>query len=284
MQNHDEFESSGLGRATASIFAALDFRNRIRARGPLFTVGPVVVMLAIVAGVLWYSYPREAQRQEIRTVPIIRADASEWRSAPQDPGGEEIPWRDSTIFETLRSARNEAPVENLLPGPEQPLERSKIFAGLKIDAQNGDGVASESEEESAGITVAASEPEPSVPQPVVKPTAQKVEASDGAAEAAAKTEPAAGAALRQETVREGDFFVQLGSLREESAAQRSWKDLQSAFPDDLGALGVRVQNVDLGARGMFYRVQGGPVTRDQAQSICQAIEAKRPGGCLVVPR
>jgi hypothetical protein len=45
---------------------------------------------------------------------------------------------------------------------------------------------------------------------------------------------------------------------------------------------LRIQEADLGAKGTYYRAQGGPLSEDKAQAICKAITAKKPGGCLVV--
>ena len=79
----------------------------------------------------------------------------------------------------------------------------------------------------------------------------------------------------------GNSYIQLGSVRSRDGAQESWKKFQAKFPQ-LEKLTLRIQEADLGAKGMYYRVQGGPVAEIQAKAICRAVQEKQPGGCLVI--
>lgn len=80
----------------------------------------------------------------------------------------------------------------------------------------------------------------------------------------------------------GTHYIQLGSLNSQGRAEAHWENLQRQFSSELGGLSMRVQKADLGDRGMFYRVQAGPLPADQAYSLCDSIKAQKPGGCLVV--
>lgn len=77
-------------------------------------------------------------------------------------------------------------------------------------------------------------------------------------------------------------YVQLGSFKSQSAAQDHWAKVKKDFPNDLGNLTLRVQRADLGAKGVYFRVQAGSVAESKAKSICAAINAKRAGSCLTV--
>ena len=265
MRRNDEFDDDPrFAGIVTNLLGALDIRDRIGARSPLFAVLMVAGTLAVLAAVLWYSYPKEAAEHELRAVPIVRADAGPIKIIPSDPGGMDIPYRDSTVFDTLHASKNRSDrIENLLPEPEKPLPRGELFAGLKTDMKTD-------------LEINATLPTPEKPvMPAVKP--EKTEA-----EKAAKTEPAAG--TPKDKTSGGDYYVQLGSLRSRADAERAWKDSQGAFPGQLGGLDLRINEADLGAKGTYYRVQGGPVSQQSAQSICKAVEAKKPGGCLVVRR
>ena len=273
MGRNDEFDDDPrFAGIAANLLGALDIRDRIGARSPLFAVGMVAVTAAVLAGVLWYSYPKEAAEQELRAVPIIRADAGPIRIIPADPGGMDIPYRDSTVFETLRASGESGDtdrIENLLPEPEKPLPREELFAGLKTDLEISAALPPKDTTEK--VAASAVSPTPVAPAPPAK--------SEGktAAEKVAKIEPASG-------TPKGDYYIQLGSLRSRADAEKSWKDNQAVFPDALGKLDLRIQEADLGSKGTYYRVQGGPVDQDSAKSICKTIEAKKTGGCLVVRR
>ncbi len=309
----DEFGGPDAANALGSIMNALDLRAKFEARKPVYATGIVVALVAVLGSVIWYSYPKESAQREVMNTPIVRADAGDYRTAPAEPGGMPVPYRESTVFNTLRAEEGtqSAKVENLLPQAEQPVSRQELFAGLKIDepAETAPGVTSEGE---AGTAVTTTAPEtvaqaeapvatttaaattataPAVTEtaqaPVTpeKPEAVKeaVKTVDAKAAEAAKTEPAAGVQKIDDKPKAsaGGFYVQMGSVKERSGADGEWKKLQKSF-SALSPLGMRVQEADLGAKGKFFRIQGGPVTEAQAKSICDSVKAQKPGGCLVV--
>ncbi len=95
-------------------------------------------------------------------------------------------------------------------------------------------------------------------------------------------EPASGAATSAASAIEpGSSYVQLASISAESAAPKEWAKLQKNFPSLSGAE-YRVQRADLGAKGVFFRIQAGPMSKDSAKSVCNAIKSEKPGGCLIV--
>lgn len=301
MQNkHDDFDGPNTANAVGSIIRALDLRSRFEARKPVFATGIVIALVAVLGGVILYSYPRESAQREVMNAPIVRADASDYRTAPSEPGGMAIPYRESTVFNTLRSSEGEqtAKVENLLPQPEQPVSRDELFAGLKVDEAApapvttpdvAPGVTQDqpaSTTETAPATVASVPTETILPKPapVVAPTAPQTAAVSEDAVKANSTEPAAGVQKiddKPAKASEGGFYVQLGSVRAREGADGEWKKLQKSF-SGLSSLNLRVQEADLGAKGKFFRIQGGPVSEAQAKSICDSIKTQKPGGCLVV--
>lgn len=100
-------------------------------------------------------------------------------------------------------------------------------------------------------------------------------------------EPAAGRAdikAPQESLMGLDYRIQLGSLRSEESARSLWQSMQTKFPQQLSSLNLYIQRVDLGERGMYFRVQGGPLEQVQARAICDVIESRQSGGCLVIRR
>ena len=78
------------------------------------------------------------------------------------------------------------------------------------------------------------------------------------------------------------FGIQLGALRSEQQADALWLRLTQKFPGLLGSLSHRVVSYDSGARGVFYRLQAGPMpTKSTAQDFC--VQLKRQGqDCIFV--
>ena len=80
----------------------------------------------------------------------------------------------------------------------------------------------------------------------------------------------------------GTFRIQLGSLDSATAAEAEWRRLRRRHLDLLETLRLRVQRVDLGARGVFYRLQAGPLAgAGRAGDLCEAL-TRRNVPCLVV--
>jgi hypothetical protein len=73
-------------------------------------------------------------------------------------------------------------------------------------------------------------------------------------------------------------------VKARAGAEAEWAKMKKEFPAELGGLSLRIQDVTLGDRGTFYRIQGGSVAQARAKEICAAINAKKSGGCIVVAR
>ena len=80
------------------------------------------------------------------------------------------------------------------------------------------------------------------------------------------------------------YFVQLASLNSSTAAEQAWDALKEAHPALLDGLRLSLQSVDLGDRGVFYRVQTGPLpNRATAKDLCWQIKAAKQD-CVVIRR
>ncbi len=111
---------------------------------------------------------------------------------------------------------------------------------------------------------------PAVPRPPAGPGPKKFPASTPAG-APAPAPPETGA-----------FRIQLGSLDSATAAKAEWRRLRRRHRDLLEPLRPRVQRADLGAKGVFYRLQAGPLAgAGQAKGLCEAL-ALRNVPCLVI--
>ncbi len=369
---------------------------------PLLTTAALLFTGILLGTVLWVGYP-DGDSVSDGPVPVIQADAGSYRVSPDDPGGMEVPHRDSVIFETMQTAGDfsdlspSSGVENLLDEPEveerlveQPIEQpveqlidkdtyfstleeakesankyrataSPASSGSLIESLSIENEAPPREETVTEITapinditetVRVSLPKktkvkvitPDVvatPVPGVKPqrpiafkmkgvkesrdvvdiaasSISSIPSSSSSSVASRKTkanaetidfvrsvldqkitpppssvaaaaiQPSSGYTAHEGIVRAAPVattathYIQLGSLTSDAQARTHWATLQRQFPSQLSSLSMRVQQADLGARGMFYRVQAGPVSAGQAHDLCDSIKARKPGGCLVV--
>ncbi len=79
------------------------------------------------------------------------------------------------------------------------------------------------------------------------------------------------------------WVVQLSSQRDETTAWSSWKKLQASTGDLLANREPAVVRADLGAKGIYFRLQVGLDSRRDAQDLCGRLKA-RGASCLVASR
>jgi cell division septation protein DedD len=78
--------------------------------------------------------------------------------------------------------------------------------------------------------------------------------------------------------------IQLAAVKTPEEAQKEWSRLQHALGEALTGLSLTVEGVDLGAKGIFQRIQAGPFQdKAAAAAKCEAIKALKQD-CLIVVR
>ncbi len=334
--------------------------------GIMDAIGPkagffvVLIALSFLVGVVWNLYSSNDSDSVRGEVPVVRADNKPFKAIPDDPGGQDIAHRDSTIFSSLRGekANDTGRIENLFDDEEEeePLPRSQLFAGLSTDENDPDRdidalseasaepspldqpfeekpepeiteeVAEEAvaaapaeepkeileiapnEEDDADIANQTEEivqealnvlptisvkpsakPKPPVKKAVVKkapaPKVVPKKAAPDLSKIVAKTAENAPQKLipTPMTSGSGNYYVQVGSVKSAASTQAEWNKYKSKY-GVLAGLGYRVESADLGAKGVFHRIQAGPVTKARATSICNSIKRVTPGGCLIKKR
>lgn len=285
-------------------------------RSPLFATAALLVAGVAFGAIIFSSYPDSGEEA---AVPIVQAEAGAFKETPEERGGLRIANQDSTIFTGLSSpevdASEPAPIENLLASNEGVDRLDAFAAQAQEELKKSETEALNVIEDATGVdtsesVVVASVPPATRERETISPEdlIQKVESSDAseagtapetlefvknvldqkdakaeavvasaAASAAANIQPAAGFAK----LGAGTHYVQLGSVKTASGASSEWGKLQKKYPSELNAAKYRVERADLGEKGIFYRIQAGPMSSESAAKVCGSIKAKTPGGCLV---
>jgi hypothetical protein len=183
------------------------------------------VVMAVFAGGLWFFYHQGVRQPAMSgpggDVPLIRADDKPVKLKPDQPGGMPVPDQNVSVYDPKPGA---APVEKLLPPPEQPMPRP---------------------------TPAAASPA-ATPAPTTQQQAAATSPPKGLPKPAAKETPAAAPA---KSVPAGPVRIQLASLRTPEAAKEEWGRLKREHPELLGRLTAVAVKADLGDKGVWYRVQ-----------------------------
>lgn len=231
-----------------------------------------LLALALLALVVLRAYETRRPETVVAEVPLLRADPSPIRERPAEPGGMEVPYQDTLIFETLGDAPAEPRIERLLPPPEEPLE-----APVPADTPAADAALAAAGP-AAGVpdTITDAGPPPStpaIPSPV-PPSLPEPEPETAALAPAAEAPPAPGAGFR----------VQVGAFRSPEEAAAGWQAARARAPGLLDGVGHVIAQVDLGERGVFHRLQAGPFpTHTSADSLCSQLKARQMDCFVVAP-
>jgi hypothetical protein len=239
--------------------------------------GRFAVLVALcVAGVsaagLWTAWRIAGHHGGEAGIPIIRADDRPVKVAPANPGGMEVPDQDLYVLNHKQPA--DSRVEQLLPPPETPLPRPVAPAPAVTDTQPAPVAAP------AAVADTPAAP-PSVAAPAIAPTASAAATVAAPAAAPAAVMPAAPPLA---LAAASGFRLQVAAVRSPEVAQQEWARLKRAQADILGQLDVRTVRVDLGGRGVFYRIEAGPVVdAAAAQRDCETLRQRKVGCILVRP-
>lgn len=114
------------------------------------------------------------------------------------------------------------------------------------------------------------------PAPATTPSAPLRIAAAPAAQTPAAPAPAT-AAIRSGT---GDFVVQLGAPGSESEARATFAALQRKYPEQLAGQPPIVRKTELAGGKTVYRLRVGPYSRDDATTMCSALQAAG-GQCFI---
>ena len=213
---------------------------------------------------------------------IVSGDNSLAGSAilPVDrPDVPEVPGADFSTPELIASAQTNTPTPTAATetGPETPAPaQSVVEPGSDIAVVDASGavvpgstarVPMERPSDfaslaSAAIAAANATPAPVAAEPVATPPAQQqpvATAPGGAASA----------------------YVQLASQRSEDAARQSAQAIATRFGVLFGGANLEIQRVDLGERGIYYRVLVPANSRESASNICTNVKAAG-GDCLLL--
>jgi hypothetical protein len=312
-KKYDDFDEADQDGVFDQIFGIISNNRRT------FAVVSVTAAVLILGLIIWDSYPSSSEQAATESVPIVRADAGDYKTRPEVPGGMEVPYRDSTVFSSDEQPMSGG-TENILAddSAEEPISRDSAFAGLNTEGdQPGGAPTTEGEtiadqpmgeveatqamnkvepvlppsndelvKEAIGTdtttAAAATIPEAVLPAPVeTAPQVEEVESAAAAPKPAPeKVEPAAGTTAAK--VTPGGAYVQLASVKDASRAGSEYKKMQVKY-SSLSGVDFRTQEANLGAKGTFYRIQAGPMSKESASKICGSIKSSG-GSCLVVTK
>jgi hypothetical protein len=275
-----------------------------RRRGRLLAVLIALFAIGGFGGVLWYAYS-QGHRSADAVAPILRADGEPSRMRPEQPGGMVVPHQDKLVLNNMQPA---GPAERLLPPAEAPLPQTTRTApppsaSLSLPpapaappptpppAASAPTPAPPSPVAAAPPATVTPPPSPPSSSGLVAPPAPPpvAPAPSGSASSPASPpapppqvadRPPAATPATPPTGRSGEWRIQLGSFPQADQASAQGDRLKRAH-SELQPLNLTTVRVDLGPKGVWYRLQAGPLAESAAKQVCEELKSKKRD-CLVV--
>ena len=277
-------------------------------RLPLLIVIALLV-LAAFGGVVWLAYQRGVQQGHAEVPRVIAADQTPVKVPPTSAGGTATPYTGLKIYQQPAPSKEEAAADTAAPAPtpapaastpapppSMPAEVPATTPPLKVVSLPAVTPPPAKPQATAPSTptLARGAPEPlpskgasapSTPstKPVPPPAAPHVStqiattpvvAAPVAAAPAASTAPAASAAPA------GAGLLQIGSYKSEAEANAAWTTYKAKHAALLGGTSPNVMQVDLGAKGVWYRLRIVASDKSAAASLCDKLKAE---GAACIP-
>ena len=101
--------------------------------GTLVMIG--VATLLIFTGVIWYAFKAGVNQAGDEALPVVRAEQGDIKVKPDAPGGTNFAHQDKAVYDTIDG--NEAGLEQLLPGAEEPKEKPRIISPYDNELPEG---------------------------------------------------------------------------------------------------------------------------------------------------
>lgn len=249
----------------------------------------VVVVAGFGVGI-WYAYDQGVKKGVQLAPPIIKADSSIVKKAPEDEGGMDIPHQDKKIFSVLTGDKEDEKVEKLMEAPEEatreaaPIDITETVPAKPSTKEAETLMAKPSQPtiNDTSKTVAEAVEKPAEVAKTVEAAAKKAVAVPEKSVAMAKPVALPAKPVAASKKSDGDKFrVQLGAFRSMDAAEKAWVDLQKAHKSLLGDVPHVVQSIEIKGKGLFHRLQAGAYgEKVAANTLCQNLKAEKQD-CLV---
>jgi SPOR domain len=268
-----------------------------RRRGQILTAMVSVAAIASFGSVVWWAHNQDVRAGGKGLEPlVVQASPEPTRTKPENAGGLVPPNQDKEVYNRIQPGTVPVQPEKLLPGPTTPSLPANGVLPTPALPKTADASVSASGKAPTPLQNASTSPAPSggsdttaapasqaaPPNSTSATTATPAVADKPAAAPSEGNGTSIASLIDNMSGPTGGWRVQIASVKSEDVAKSTWARLQNAHGDVLANLRMQPVRADLGEKGVWYRVQAGPLDEKQAQNICGTLKTRR-ADCVVVP-
>ena len=260
--------------------AAEDEEDVEGSRLPLLIVIALLVLAAFGA-VVWLAYQRGVQQGHAEAPRVIAAEQGPAKVAPDSAGGTPTPYTGLKIYQQpapsdAEASNDTAPSNDAMKPPATPpAQATPAPAPPKPQA----AAAVSTPPPSLKPAVTAPTPEVVKPPPPKPAPTQTVAATPPPKPAPAPVVPAVETPAPT-SAPAGGGLLQIGAYKSEAEANAAWTTYKHKHASLLSALSSDVKQVDLGAKGTWYRLRIVSGSKSEASALCAKLKAEG-GDCLL---
>lgn len=240
-----------------------------RRRGQILTVMVSIAAIASFGSVVWWAHNQDVKAGGKGLEPlVVQAPTTPTRTKPDNAGGLVPPNQDKEVFNRIAPGAVPTQPEKLLPTATNP----------KLPANGLPTPAAPKEAEPAKTPTPVQPTSTTGAATPASATVQPTDVKPGTTESG----PTIASLIDNMSGPTAGWRVQVASVKNEDVAKSTWARLQSAHGDVMANLKMQAVRVDLGEKGVWYRVQAGPLDEKQAQSVCTTLKGRK-ADCVTVP-
>jgi hypothetical protein len=190
------------------------------------------------------------------------------------------PNQDKEVYNRIQPGTVPVQPEKLLPAAETPkLPAGGVLPTPAVPKPEPEATKPPTPLQSASTAAPATTTPPAATTPAAPTTVPPVADKPSTPQAAG---PSIASLIDNMSGPTGGWRIQIASVKSEDVAKSTWAKVQTANGDVLTSLRMQPIRVDLGDKGVWYRVQAGPLDEKQAQSVCGTLKSRK-ADCVIVP-
>ena len=257
-------------------------------RLPLLIVIALLVLAAFGA-VVWLAYQRGVQQGHAEAPRTIAAEPGPAKVAPGNAGGTPTPYTGLKIYQQPAPSDEEANADTAPPPPsEVPTIKPAPVAATPAASTPPAVKPIPAPAATPEPTMRAAKPPVTVPPPATKPVtvvAKPAPTQTAVATPVVKPPPAVvkppvdTPVATPPPATAGGALLQIGSYKSEADANSAWAAYKAKHGTLVSALSPDIKQVDLGAKGTWYRLRVVAGSKSEGASLCDKLKAEG-GACI----